>query len=359
MTSPKPASTRTAEANRTFLDRLPFDDTSDFDDARRGLIADTPHRKITNPDESVSFDLDAYGFVRGAEAPDTVNPSLWRQSQLVGITGLFEVVEGIYQVRNYDLAVMTFIRGTSGWIVVDPLVTAAPAAEALRMVREHVARPRPPMVGRPRTGRLPVEGRRRDSRQGVDRIPYPGGQGADPRLASGALWRVHDLHATPRGGAASRCRRGLDGGHAVFLGGGQGRQWCVRHRSHVWLLVGCRPTADHRVRGWRRSIDDRRRRNLRRPVLELPSGEGCSRRSSLDLIMQRPRTPRSNKLWLPTRCLGQTRGVRRDATTGPSCRPKDVAPWPASECGTGRTSSGSMLASGSERPMSTPYFPSR
>jgi alkyl sulfatase BDS1-like metallo-beta-lactamase superfamily hydrolase len=138
MTSPKPATTRTAEVNRTLLDRLPFDDTSDFDDARRGLIADTPHRQISNPDGSVSFDLDAYDFVRGAEAPDTVNPSLWRQSQLVGITGLFEVVEGIYQVRNYDLAVMTFIRGTSGWIVVDPLVTAAPAAEALRMVREHV-----------------------------------------------------------------------------------------------------------------------------------------------------------------------------------------------------------------------------
>lgn len=139
MTDPKPATRLTAEANARFLELLPFDDTSDFENARRGFIADTPHRRIPNEDGSVAFDLDAYGFVRTDEAPDTVNPSLWRQSQLIGITGLYEVVDGIYQVRNFDLAVMTFIRGSSGWIVVDPLVTAAPAAEALRLVRQHVA----------------------------------------------------------------------------------------------------------------------------------------------------------------------------------------------------------------------------
>jgi alkyl sulfatase BDS1-like metallo-beta-lactamase superfamily hydrolase len=133
------ASPHTSSANRDLLGVLPFEDESDFADARRGFIADTPHRVITNPDGSPSFDLDAYGFVRDAPAPDTVNPSLWRQCQLLGITGLFEVVDGIYQVRNVDLAVMSFIRGQSGWIVVDPLVTAAPAAEALRLLREHVA----------------------------------------------------------------------------------------------------------------------------------------------------------------------------------------------------------------------------
>lgn len=67
-----------------------------------------------------------------------MNPSLWRQSQLLGITGSFEVVEGLYQVRNFDLAVMSFIRGETGWIVVDPMVTAAPAAEALQLLREQV-----------------------------------------------------------------------------------------------------------------------------------------------------------------------------------------------------------------------------
>ncbi len=133
------ASSHTRSAHESVLTRLPFDDRTDFENARRGFIADTPHRLITNPDGSPSFDLDAYGFVRDAASPDTVNPSLWRQSQLLSITGLFEVVPGIYQVRNFDLAVTSFIRGETGWIVVDPSVSAAPAAEALRLVREHVA----------------------------------------------------------------------------------------------------------------------------------------------------------------------------------------------------------------------------
>ncbi len=90
------ASAHTSAANRALLGVLPFEDESDFVDARRGFIADSPHRVITNPDGSPSFDLDVYGFVRDTPAPDTVNPSLWRQCQLLGITGLFEVVDGIY-----------------------------------------------------------------------------------------------------------------------------------------------------------------------------------------------------------------------------------------------------------------------
>ncbi len=133
------ASNHTKAANRQVLDQLPFQDDTDFENARRGFIADSSSREIRNPDGSVSFDLDAYSFVRDSDAPDTVNPSLWRQSQLIGITGLFEVVDGVYQVRNFDLAVMSLIRGETGWIVVDPLVTAAPAAEALRLAQEHVA----------------------------------------------------------------------------------------------------------------------------------------------------------------------------------------------------------------------------
>lgn len=133
------ASEHTTSVNSRVLAELPFADQTDFDSARRGFIADSPNRVISNPDGSAAFDLDAYGFVRDAPPPDTVNPSLWRQAQLLAITGLFEVTEGIYQVRNFDLSVMTFIRGATGWIVVDPLVTAAPAVEGLRLVREYVA----------------------------------------------------------------------------------------------------------------------------------------------------------------------------------------------------------------------------
>ncbi len=81
------ATDHTVSANRSVLEELPFADQTDFENARRGFIADSPNRVITNPDGSPSFDLDAYGFVRDTPAPDTVNPSLWRQSQLLGITG--------------------------------------------------------------------------------------------------------------------------------------------------------------------------------------------------------------------------------------------------------------------------------
>ena len=72
-----------------------------------------------------------------AGCPDTVNPSLWRQSKLNAIHGLFEVVPGIYQVRNFDLSNITFIEGDTGYIVIDPLISAEPAAAALALMRKH------------------------------------------------------------------------------------------------------------------------------------------------------------------------------------------------------------------------------
>lgn len=68
------------------------------------------------------WDASTYDFLRG-EAPDSVNPSLWRQGTLVARHGLFEVVEGLYQVRGLDLSVASFIEGDTGVIVVDPLLT--------------------------------------------------------------------------------------------------------------------------------------------------------------------------------------------------------------------------------------------
>jgi alkyl sulfatase BDS1-like metallo-beta-lactamase superfamily hydrolase len=82
------------------------------------------------------WDGSTYDFLDG-QAPDSVNPSLWRQSQLVAMAGLFEVVEGIYQVRGLDLSNITFIEGESGVVVVDPLISSETAAAALALYREH------------------------------------------------------------------------------------------------------------------------------------------------------------------------------------------------------------------------------
>lgn len=126
--TPKDATEATRAANAELLQQLPFNDTSDFDDAKRGLIAPLPGELIQGEGGNPIWNPQQYNFiVEGAEAPATVNPSLWRQSQLINISGLFEVADGIYQVRNLDLSNMTIIEGAEGVTVVDPLVSAETA----------------------------------------------------------------------------------------------------------------------------------------------------------------------------------------------------------------------------------------
>jgi alkyl sulfatase BDS1-like metallo-beta-lactamase superfamily hydrolase len=135
-TTPKPATPTIAAQQQEVLDSLPFSDTQDFEDATRGKIAARVPNAITGPDGTLYWDNDTYDFLDG-DAPDTVNPSLWRQSKLVAEQGLFEVVEGIYQVRGFDLSNVTFIEGTTGVIVLDPLIGQETAAAALELYREH------------------------------------------------------------------------------------------------------------------------------------------------------------------------------------------------------------------------------
>ena len=115
---------------------LPFDDDADFDAATRGFLGTLDPPVVRAADGRVVWDLDSYSFLQG-EAPDTVNPSLWRQSQLLTRHGLFEVVPGIYQVRGFDLSVMTLIEGETGVVVIDPLISCETAAAGLALYREH------------------------------------------------------------------------------------------------------------------------------------------------------------------------------------------------------------------------------
>ncbi len=137
MTSPKPASPFTARINADALAGLPFNDETDFENARRGLIV-AASGQIKADAGHVAWDFDRWAFLDG-DAPASVNPSLWRQGRLNAIAGIFEVADGIYQARGFDLAVMSFLRTDGGWIVVDPLVTVEPARAAWELVRTHVA----------------------------------------------------------------------------------------------------------------------------------------------------------------------------------------------------------------------------
>ncbi|MEP6391216.1 MAG: alkyl sulfatase dimerization domain-containing protein [Halioglobus sp.] len=115
---------------------MPADET-DFEQAVKGLIASPADLRVLAANGDLAWDQTAYGFVEG-QAPATVNPSLWRQARLNGIHGLFEVTPGIYQLRGFDLANMTIVVGESGWILVDPLTTAATSQAALAFAREQL-----------------------------------------------------------------------------------------------------------------------------------------------------------------------------------------------------------------------------
>ncbi|MES2720613.1 MAG: alkyl sulfatase dimerization domain-containing protein [Pseudomonadota bacterium] len=134
------ATTATREANAKVLDELDFNDKQDFADAERGLIARDPMLKIlrtTEDGSSTVWDMPSYDFIKG-NAPDSVNPSLWRQAQLNNIHGLFKVRDGIYQLRGYDISNMTIIEGRTGWIIVDPLTAQETAARAIAFARQHL-----------------------------------------------------------------------------------------------------------------------------------------------------------------------------------------------------------------------------
>ncbi|WP_034087103.1 alkyl/aryl-sulfatase [Streptacidiphilus albus] len=119
------------------MNHLPsFEDTTDFDNADRGFLGAMVPAVVRAADGRVVWDNDAYDFLKG-ECPDTVNPSLWRQAQLCAKQGLFEVAEGIYQVRGLDLSNMTLVEGDRGVIVIDPLISTECAAAALALYRQH------------------------------------------------------------------------------------------------------------------------------------------------------------------------------------------------------------------------------
>jgi alkyl sulfatase BDS1-like metallo-beta-lactamase superfamily hydrolase len=139
-TQPKPASEATKAANRALASQLNFNDRQDFEDASRGLIAKPDTLTIRDAKGNVVWDLEQYKTFIGPDkpAPDTVNPSLWRNAQLNMNYGLFKVADRIYQVRGYDLSNITFIQGDTGWIVFDPLISAETAKAALDLVTQHL-----------------------------------------------------------------------------------------------------------------------------------------------------------------------------------------------------------------------------
>jgi len=134
----------TTEANKALIKALPFSNMSDFEQANRGLIAKDDNLVIKKESGKVIWNMPEYNFIKfegkTGNAPSSVNPSLWRQAAINNNHGLFKLHDDIYQIRNYDLANMTIIKGDSGWILVDPLTSKETASKALLFAQKHLGK---------------------------------------------------------------------------------------------------------------------------------------------------------------------------------------------------------------------------
>jgi alkyl sulfatase BDS1-like metallo-beta-lactamase superfamily hydrolase len=141
-TTSKPATEATKRANAAVREQLNFDDRQDFEDAERGLIARPEKLTIKNDKGQVVWDLEQYkGYIADDKpAPDTVNPSLWRNAQLCMKHGLFKVADRIYQVRGYDLANVSFVQGETGWIVFDTGSNLETGKAAYELISQHIGK---------------------------------------------------------------------------------------------------------------------------------------------------------------------------------------------------------------------------
>lgn len=132
----KEATENTKNINASVYELLDFSDESEKEFAQRGFIRAPETLEIKAENGGTVWSQDIYDFVRNAEAPDSANPSLWRNTQLNALYGLYEVVDGIYQVRGYDVANVTFVKGDKGWIVFDCGTGVETAAAALELFEE-------------------------------------------------------------------------------------------------------------------------------------------------------------------------------------------------------------------------------
>ncbi len=135
----KDATEYTVKVNSALYSQLDFENTTEYDFAIKGLIDAPESLEIKDENGKVVWSQKAYAFVDGyTKAPDTVNPSLWENTKNNHAYGLFKVCENIYQVRGYDMANLTLIKGDTGWIVFDPLMSAECSKAAMELVNKNL-----------------------------------------------------------------------------------------------------------------------------------------------------------------------------------------------------------------------------
>ena len=137
----KPATDFTAKANAAVYDELDFDDKQEYEFATRGLIDAPETLELKDENGTILWSQEAYAFLDDYEkAPDSVNPSLWENTKNNHAYGLFEVTDGIYQVRGYDMANLTVVKGDTGWIVFDTLMSVECSQAAMQLIEKNLGK---------------------------------------------------------------------------------------------------------------------------------------------------------------------------------------------------------------------------
>jgi alkyl sulfatase BDS1-like metallo-beta-lactamase superfamily hydrolase len=136
----QPPSKYTVEALKKARTGLPFADKKDFEEQQRGFIAAPKSRTIKADAGHVAWDMERFSFLTTGKEFDSIHPSLVRQSTLNMNYGLYKVIDGIYQVRGFDLGHISFVKGKTGWIVFDPVTSKETARAALELVDEHLGK---------------------------------------------------------------------------------------------------------------------------------------------------------------------------------------------------------------------------
>jgi alkyl sulfatase BDS1-like metallo-beta-lactamase superfamily hydrolase len=136
----KMPSTYTVELQQQLRETLPFQDKQDFEEQKKGFIAAPDYKQIMAEAGHVAWDMGKYEFLLEGKEFDSIHPSLQRQAILNMNYGLYEVMPGIYQVRGYDLANISFIKSKTGWIIFDPLTAKETARAALDFINEKLGK---------------------------------------------------------------------------------------------------------------------------------------------------------------------------------------------------------------------------
>lgn len=130
-----PASEHTRLINQQLATQLPWQDVSAFERTQKGLIAEFGSHQAGELKNRFDYMSDMSVEL----LPATVNPSIWRQGMLnYKAGGLYQVTDGVYQIRGADLSNMTIYRTDNGYVIHDPLLSKQAASASWEFAKMHL-----------------------------------------------------------------------------------------------------------------------------------------------------------------------------------------------------------------------------